>query len=308
MDAAIIARARAAYLGLAIGDALGATVEFLTPREIQVKHGVHREITGGGWLGLKAGQVTDDTTMSVALGEALLTVNAIEPQSIGRAFDGWMRAKPVDIGHTVRRGLMRFRRNGETVGPYSEHDAGNGACMRCLPIALAMFGAEDEALRLAHEAQAHLTHHNALSDGATLAVMHAVQQGLAGQPESEIFAELAKALEAVSRDFAAGTATKPEVNPSGYIVHTLRAVVQALQKTNSFEDCLIDVVNRGGDADTTGAIAGMIAGACYGELDLPDRWLQALDPAIREVCSDQAVALVASAPLAVMPLAASADA
>ncbi|MAT39559.1 MAG: hypothetical protein CL946_08135 [Ectothiorhodospiraceae bacterium] len=138
--------------------------------------------------------------------------------------------------------------------------------------------------------------------------MHAVQQGLAGQPESEIFAELAKALEAVSRDFAAGTATKPEVNPSGYIVHTLRAVVQALQKTNSFEDCLIDVVNRGGDADTTGAIAGMIAGACYGELDLPDRWLQALDPAIREVCSDQAVALVASAPLAVMPLAASADA
>jgi ADP-ribosyl-[dinitrogen reductase] hydrolase len=68
---ALLDRACGAYLGLAIGDALGATVEFMTAREIAHRHGVHREITGGGWLKLPPGQVTDDTTMSLALGEAL---------------------------------------------------------------------------------------------------------------------------------------------------------------------------------------------------------------------------------------------
>ena len=65
-------KALGAYLGLAIGDALGATVEFMRPREIALQYGIHREIIGGGWLKLARGQVTDDTTMSLALGAALL--------------------------------------------------------------------------------------------------------------------------------------------------------------------------------------------------------------------------------------------
>ena len=66
------ARAAAAYLGLAIGDALGATVEFMTPREIVAQYGRHDSIRGGGWLRLKSGQVTDDTTMALALGRSIL--------------------------------------------------------------------------------------------------------------------------------------------------------------------------------------------------------------------------------------------
>jgi ADP-ribosyl-[dinitrogen reductase] hydrolase len=66
-------RALGAYLGFAIGDALGATLEFMRPREIVLQYGVHRDIVGGGWLKLACGQVTDDTTMSLALGTALLT-------------------------------------------------------------------------------------------------------------------------------------------------------------------------------------------------------------------------------------------
>ena len=65
-------KALGAYLGLAIGDALGATVEFMRPREILLQYGTHRDIVGGGWLKLPRGQVTDDTTMCLALGEALL--------------------------------------------------------------------------------------------------------------------------------------------------------------------------------------------------------------------------------------------
>ena len=93
----------AAYLGLAIGDALGATVEFMTPNEIRHQIGLHCEITGGGWLRLKAGKVTDDTTMSLALGESIIARGHVDAKAAAEAFDAWMRAKPVDIGNTVRR-------------------------------------------------------------------------------------------------------------------------------------------------------------------------------------------------------------
>ncbi|MFP4684136.1 MAG: ADP-ribosylglycohydrolase family protein, partial [Ectothiorhodospira sp.] len=69
---------------------------------------------------------------------------------------------------------------------------------------------------------------------------------------------------------------------SPFIVHTLRAVFQAVFDTDGFEDCLVDVVNRGGDADTTGAIAGMIAGALHGTSGIPVRWRNALEDRVRQ--------------------------
>lgn len=133
-------KARAAYLGMAIGDALGATVEFMTPKEIQFQYGVHRDITGGGWLRLRAGQVTDDTTMALALGNAILGAGRVDALAAATAFDAWMRGKPVDIGNTVRRNLIQFRKTGRPEAVACEHDAGNGAAMRVLPVALATFG------------------------------------------------------------------------------------------------------------------------------------------------------------------------
>jgi ADP-ribosyl-[dinitrogen reductase] hydrolase len=85
-------------------------------------------------------------------------------------------------------------------------------------------------------------------------------------------------------------------SPSGYIVDTLRAVFQSLFATDSFESALVDVVNRGGDADTTGAILGMIAGALYGIGSIPNRWISALDKPIVEACLAQTPALLALAP------------
>ncbi len=137
-------RATAAYLGLAIGDALGATVEFLTPNEIRHQHGLHRDNTGGGWLRLKAGQVTDDTGMSLAWGAAILAQGGVEAQASAEAFDAWMRSKPIDIGNTVRRNLIAFRKTGNPEAVPSEHDAGNGAAMRVLPVALACYGQPPE--------------------------------------------------------------------------------------------------------------------------------------------------------------------
>ena len=64
-------------------------------------------------------------------------------QMVVRAFDAWMRAKPVDIGNTIRRNLITYRRTGNPVGPLYKHDAGNGAAMRILPVALAALGSTE---------------------------------------------------------------------------------------------------------------------------------------------------------------------
>jgi ADP-ribosyl-[dinitrogen reductase] hydrolase len=288
-----LGRGIAAYLGLAIGDALGATVEFLTPNEIRHQHGVHRNITGGGWLRLKAGRVTDDTTMSLALGEAILARGGVEAQAAAEAFDAWMRGKPVDIGNTVRRNLIQFRKTGNPEAPVSEHDAGNGAAMRTLPVALACYGRPPETAIFASRAQAHVTHHNELSDAACETLVFMVHDFLAGRDAGEVQRE--RADELVRRHPVFTYNRKRCDNPSGYIVDTIQAVFQAFFGTTSFEECLLDVVNRGGDADTTGAIAGMLAGAHYGGDAIPARWLKALDPQVSSQCSHQARALLTQA-------------
>lgn len=287
------ARAAGAYLGLAVGDALGATVEFLTPREIRARHGEHRDITGGGWLRLRKGQVTDDTEMALALGRSILASGQVDARAAAEAFSDWMRAKPVDIGHTVRRGIARYRQTGEIEVPLHDYDAGNGACMRCLPVALCTLGADPTTVTAASTAQAHVTHHSPLADAGTLTVIRMVQTALDGGSRVE--------LKGIAEGLAA---TEPEYrydrrrmeNPGGYLPETLRAVFQSLAATDGFEAALIDVVNRGGDADTTGAILGMIAGAHYGIAAIPQRWLRTLDQSVLARCAGQARDLLALSP------------
>ena len=110
LNNSITDRAVAAYWGLAVGDALGATVEFMTPGEIRHQYGVHDHIRGGGWLRLKTGQVTDDTEMSLALGDAILQKGALDTVEVAQHFDQWLRSKPIDVGQTVRRGIVHYCR------------------------------------------------------------------------------------------------------------------------------------------------------------------------------------------------------
>ncbi len=284
-------RATAAYLGLAIGDALGSTVEFMTPREIALQYVVHDTLRGGGWLRLKPGQVTDDTTMSLALGNSILAHGSVDALAAAQAFDAWMRGKPVDIGNTVRRNLLHFRMCGDPVAPYSDHDAGNGAAMRVLPVTLATFGQTDEAVRAACRAQAHVTHNCVLSDAVCECLVFMVQDALRGADKNHLLHRHAQPLAARHPEFKF-LETKPVSNPSGYIVDTIQAVFQSFFATNDFRTCLIDVVNRGGDADTTGAIAGMLAGALYGMEAIPGIWLKSLDLNIRLSCEAQAKQLI----------------
>jgi len=283
-------RAIAAYFGLAIGVALGATVEFMTPREIRALFGTHDEICGGGWLRLKPGQVTDDTTMSLALGQSILTTGKVDELAVAQAFDGWMRAKPVDIGNTVRRGIVHFRTSGVPQVPPNEHDAGNGAAMRVLPVALATLGRPEAAVRDACRTQAHVTHNNPLSDAATECLALMVQDLLQGASRTDVLH--GRVVPLIDQHPQFEFRQRPRDNPSGFVVETLQAVFQAFFETENYRDCLLNVVNRGGDADTTGAIAGMLAGALYGPEALPTRWLKSLDEGSKQDCQAQARALL----------------
>ncbi len=285
-------RARAAFLGFAIGDALGATVEFLTPGEIRAERGVHREIVGGGWLRLRAGGVTDDTEMSLCIARAIAE-DGWSRRAIADRFAAWLRGRPADVGSTCRKGIRGYILDGVLEVPRNEWDAGNGAAMRMAPVAL--FTLADSALlaRCAVE-QAHLTHHHPLSDAACVLVGSLVHLGCLGL-----------SLERMRRRAAALVDAFPTFRyepyrglSTGYVVDTMQTVLHHFFATRSFEECLVATVNRGGDADTTGAIAGAIAGAYYGLADIPRRWTRRLDRRLVEEIHALSERLVSLSPIA----------
>jgi len=285
-------RAQASLLGLAIGDALGATVEFMTASEIRTQLGVHRKLTGGGWLRLKPGEVTDDTQMSLCIARSIVGTG-FSPQDMAERFVAWYRSRPPDIGNTCRRGIARFITHGTVHGPPNEGDAGNGAVMRMAPIALAAL-ADDRLLEDQAIAQAHITHHHPLSDAACILVGRLIQLALVGHAMHRLRRQA---------DMLIAQIPKFRYEPyhalsTAYVVDTMQTVLHFLFATSSFEECLIATVNQGGDADTTGAIVGAIAGAYYGIDAIPREWLRKLDPAVRAEIPTLADQLIDQSPLA----------
>ena len=290
--AVIARRAKASLLGLAVGDALGATTEFMKPAQIREQYGVHDRIRGGGWLKLPPGGVTDDTEMSLCVARAILARGAWDLAGVAEEFARWLQGNPVDVGATCRRGIRDYILNRRLAAPPNEWDAGNGAAMRVAPVALFSLGNEELLSRLAVE-QARLTHNHPLSDAACITLAKMIQRALLGSPLA--------ALRAAADDLAE---RHPEFRfegygggATGYVADTLRTVFHVFFTTGTFEECLIRTVNRGDDADTTGAIAGAIAGAHYGLDAIPGRWLRALAPAVREELADAAGKLVRLSPL-----------
>lgn len=288
-----IERAQAAFLGLAIGDALGATTEFMTPNEIKAKHGTHRTLCGGGWLNIKPGHVTDDTEMSMAIANAVLTQGEWSQIEIADAFVTWMKSKPIDIGSTVRKGIRTYMTKGTLGMPRNDWDAGNGAAMRMVPVAIYTLGDEELYKRCTLE-QAHLTHNHPLSDAGTLCVGEMVQAAILGADRFQLH----ECTRRLTDDFPNFKFQNYRGNASGYIVDTLQTVFHYLFTTASFEECLVGIVNQGGDADTTGAIAGMIAGAFYGMDAIPRQWKNKLNKKVRHEVTAAGERLVRLSPLA----------
>jgi ADP-ribosyl-[dinitrogen reductase] hydrolase len=290
--AGIVDRARAALFGVAVGDALGATTEFMTSAQIRGRYGVLREIVGGGWLKLSPGQVTDDTEMTLCVARGIVRSGRWALGPIADRFAHWLSGDPADVGATCRRGIEEYMEKGRLEAPPDERGAGNGAAMRVAPVALYTLGDEELLSRLAVE-QAHITHHHPLSDAACVSVGTMIQRGLLGAPLRDLRAG-AEELAARHPEFRI---EGYDGKSSGYVVDTLRTVFDAFFSTDNFEDCVVKTVNRGGDADTTGSIAGAIAGARYGLAAIPRRWLEAIDGGLREELHTLAGELVRKSPL-----------
>lgn len=287
-------RALGAYFGLACGDALGATVEFMLPREIQSQYGIHKDMTGGGWLRLKPGQITDDTEMSLYLGQAIIDSGGWNLAAAADAFAAWIKSRPVDVGATCRRGIRRYMLDGSTEGPPSDGDGGNGAAMRNLSVAIFTLG-DDALFERCSIEQARITHHHPFSDAGTLALGRMVQALLLGGGVRECRA-IANRLVEQHRQFRFDPYSG---RASAYIVDTVQTVLHYFFFTDNFESCVVETVNQGEDADTTGALAGMLAGALYGAEAIPQRWLERIDPEIVGNIRKQVEGLLAMSPLEV---------
>jgi ADP-ribosyl-[dinitrogen reductase] hydrolase len=205
---------------------------------------------------------------------------------------GWIRKGPADVGNTVRRGLRRYLLDGSLSGPPHDADGGNGAAMRMLPVALATL-ADRELLRRDATAQAHLTHHHPLSDAACALLGELVHLACLGRSRNQLRRradDWLKGFPVFRFDPYPGLAT-------GYVVDTVQTALHGFFTTAGFEECLVKVVNLGGDADTNGAVVGALAGAFYGSAELPGRWLKRLDRAVREEVEDLTDPLLQVSPL-----------
>jgi ADP-ribosyl-[dinitrogen reductase] hydrolase len=285
-------RAYAALLGVAIGDALGATLEFMTPKEIRAQYGVLTEIRGGGWLHLPKGAVTDDTEMTLCIARSLAQ-GGWSLRDIAERFASWLKSRPCDVGGTCRRGIRRYLTDGSLVAPPCDADAGNGAVMRMAPVAIASL-ANDKLLQQWALGQAHITHHHALSDTSCLLVGRLVHLACIGHSMSRLRAVAdAMVVRCPELQFVPDRGVC-----SAYVVDTMRTVLHHLFTTQNFADCLIATVNVGGDSDTAGAIVGAIAGAFYGLAAIPRRWIAALSPGLTSELKQLATILTGSSPLA----------
>lgn len=261
-------RFRGALIGLAVGDAMGATTEFLSPHEIRMRYGRVRDILGGGWLRLQAGETTDDTAMVLAVASGLIEAPDDPIPAIGKHFLQWAATSPKDIGNIIRTTFSFYsgdwfeaaRQTHRQLG----QSAGNGSLMRCLPVALAY--RDWDTIAKVTRAQSLMTHYDPEAAEACVLYNRIAWQVLSGRPLREAVADEVRgstwesALEA------------PECPPDGYVRHTLRWVLWLTHNLPNFRSVVEEAVNAGGDTDTVAAIAGGLSGLAYGCSAIPDSW------------------------------------
>lgn len=288
-------RQRGCLLGLAIGDALGAAVEFVPP-------GLFEPVTGyraGGPHGLNPGEWTDDTSMALALADSIAQAGwDLDDQA--RRYVAWWRTgeysvngRCFDIGNTTIAALYRFEKYGDATssGDRSPRASGNGSIMRLAPVPIRFLGLfPDQTERLATlAAESSLPTHASPQCVSACRYMALVLAGLMhGVDREEVLAadwpplKQLRNLEPLFPEVdavAAGSFRQlkpPEIKGSGYVVKSLEAALWAFHDAQDFRDAVLKAVNLGDDADTTGAVCGQLAGACWGETGIPQAWRDGL--------------------------------
>ncbi|HKG25011.1 MAG TPA: ADP-ribosylglycohydrolase family protein [Thermomicrobiales bacterium] len=285
-------------LGLACGDALGGPVEFESRTEIERRYSRGlREFVGGGWLHLAPGEITDDTQMTLALARSLADCPNLDMEDLTARFLGWLGSKPKDIGGTTRTALLLLEKGvpwqeaGERVAQ-GGRAAGNGSVMRCAPVALRYRGDAD-ALRQASLDTARITHADPRCTWGAVAVNQAIAWLLeGGTKDGAIDAAVTgvEHAEVCACVRAAASRERNDVKSGGYVVNTIGAAMWCLLRHETLEETIVAAVALGDDADTTGAVAGALAGAHHGAQAVPARWFDLLQP--REELEGLAVRLL----------------
>lgn len=284
VNAPLLDRFRGALLGLAVGDAVGTTVEFRSRGSFKPL----TDMIGGGPFGLNAGEWTDDTSMALCLATSLIEQNGFDAVDQMERYCRWMdegymssNGRCFDIGMTVSRALSLYKHTGEPFsGSTDARSAGNGCLMRLAPVP--MFFHHDRKLAIAMSGESARTTHGAQEciEASRLfgAILHAALEGASKQ---EIL--LSHGLGDISapkiQEIAAGTYREKsiqEIRGSGYVVESLEAALWCFDQTDNLSEAILLAANLGDDADTTAAICGQIAGAFYGEAGIPGDWLNKL--------------------------------
>lgn len=270
-------------IGLACGDALGGPVEFASRAQMDERFpdGL-RDFIGGGWLALAPGEITDDTQMALDVARSLAAYPDANMDDLAARFLAWRNSEPKDIGNTTRDALDRLARGvpwdeaGEQAhinrGP--RDSAGNGAIMRCAPIAM-RFRTEPDRLRGVSIDVSRITHANPLCTWASVAVDQTIASLLNGTPVVDAIAASSDGIQnddVIAAVTCSTNATRDQIKSGGYVLDTLSAAYWSVLQTSSLEEAVVTAVGLGGDTDTTGAVVGALAGARYGYAAIPERW------------------------------------
>jgi ADP-ribosylglycohydrolase len=299
-----LARSRGALLGLAVGDAVGTTLEFKPPGSFTPL----TDMVGGGPFNLELGEWTDDTSMALCLAESLVEKRGFSARDQMERYVRWMddgyysvKGYCFDIGTTTAAALHRFKANGNPYGGVAD-GAGNGSLMRLAPIPIAYVNDLRAALRYAAESS-RTTHGAPQAIDACrymTALLIGALRGASKQellqpfysPEPGVWEENPLCLEIAA--IAAGSFLEkepPEIRGMGYVVPSLEAALWAFARSSDYREGCLKAVNLGDDSDTTGAIFGQLAGAFYGEEGIPADWRAKL--AMRERIEELAEQLAA---------------
>ncbi|MGA2262831.1 MAG: ADP-ribosylglycohydrolase family protein [Acidobacteriota bacterium] len=300
-------RFRGCLLGLAVGDAVGAAIEFEPPGSFVPI----TDMIGGGPHRLAPGQWTDDTPMALCLAESLLEKQGFDAVDQLERYVRWWKeghlsstGKCFDIGSTTREALELFVRTRKPFcGSSNPNKASNGSLMRLAPVPMFFAGEPARAVEMAADSSS-TTHAAPAAVEACRYLAALIVGALQGAGKQALMSDHycptdgywdAHPLMPEVDEVASGSFRRkepPEIQGSGYAVRSLEAALWALHMSDNFRDGCLLAANLGNDADTTAAIYGQLAGTFYGEPGIPKPWLDKL--ALREMITLMADNLFAS--------------
>lgn len=272
-------------VGLAVGDAVGTSVEF----EPRGSFPPVVDMTGGGPFDLDKGQWTDDTSMALCLANSLLQKREFDAYDQMIKYRAWYEAgymssngQCFDIGANVFHAIKRFN---DTEEPYSgstkvEH-SGNGSIMRLAPVVMFYRNDITDCVNAAVDSS-RTTHGSQLCIDACSIFAKLVLLAFEAGTKDSIFDDNSLTQFDYSAEFSPlidGSFKRlsyEEIRGSGYVVDCLIAAMWCFYHSDNFKDAILLAVNLGDDADTTAAVCGQIAGAYYGLSGIPEDWHNSL--------------------------------